>query len=539
MRTLLRLVLAVLGLLLAVVGTTAAVIVGSDDTVFNKPATIDPGGRPIATVPGLFSYDNLEVTARASSPEGVFIATAHPVDLDDYLGQRAFYEIEQITRTGIVGDSLEVSADREAVEVAAAKATFWTDVEQGDGTRSLALDAGSRTNRVVVAALGDGPVDISFGATIEGLFTAAVAVAVVGVLILLLALFASLRARRRRHTSASEVAVGARPTASVPLARIAALALVVPLAGCGSIPEHVAYEKPAKVALTEAELPAMLADYDQRNNAAIKAARGPRFDAGQWHLADVGPVLETDLFSTFEASVLKEKRRNSLSDLTGEGVYSGQFDAYPMWAIVQAESSAPGTQSKKERRADELNVELSLFTRESAASDWLKAVEAEAVRAKLPETATDASVVTGRALEVVRKAIGQQRRFIETGRGTWPADKATKEVRKQLVSAQKNGGANYRLITDSLSDETHGLFAVEVEGGVLALATYAVRFHIRTTAERITWAAPYDQIRASVSDQELVIPHLATTAIYVTDDGKATPLGTTHREISSTSSDSP
>lgn len=55
---------------------------------------------------------------------------------------------------------------------------------------------------------------------------------------------------------------------------------------------------PAGPGLTVSQAAAMMRDYDARNNPAIAAAGAPRFDERPWAQADVGPVLEQDVFLT-------------------------------------------------------------------------------------------------------------------------------------------------------------------------------------------------------------------------------------------------
>lgn len=50
--------------------------------------------------------------------------------------------------------------------------------------------------------------------------------------------------------------------------------------------------------MTVGQAQQLLADYDKRNNAAIKAANPPTFDTSVWKKADTGPVLESDEYWT-------------------------------------------------------------------------------------------------------------------------------------------------------------------------------------------------------------------------------------------------
>lgn len=531
MRTVLRLVLAVLGLVLCAVGVTAAVVVGSDDTVFNEPAAIDTGRTPLATVPDLFSYRDLDLTVRASSPDGVFLATGSSVDIADYLDGRAFYEVEEVTRSGLRGEALDV--DREPVEVAPEKATFWTTTEQGKGTRSLSLTIDGQADRVVVAPLGEGPVTLSFGVTIDGLFELAAAVAVVGMVLLLLAVFLVIRARRRRAMSPQPVDQPTRADAA-PLARVAALALVVALAGCGSLPEKVAYERPTKVALTESEVPAMLADYDKRNYEANRAADAPRYDSSRWQMADTGVLLDAELFNTFSASVFKSKDRSLRFERKGNGLLAAEFDAYPMWAIVPTEARAAGEkQTPDQRREDEKYVTASLFTREAAAADWKLATSVDVEAADMPEPLAEPDAATREDIGAAREAVAALRRSVETRELALVPARMRRSMREVAADDERlDYIARAFFTTAPLADESQRLFVLPVKGGVLAISSFALRYHEMTTSTSTAhWVPPYDDLRTGGSGEELVTSFIATAATYVPSSGQPRVLGMAAREI--------
>ena len=90
--------------------------------------------------------------------------------------------------------------------------------------------------------------------------------------------------------------------------RLLSVPLVLTLAACsagGGEPTAPAKSSttvtttaPAGPGLTVPQAAAMMRDYDARNNPAIAAAGAPRFDERPWARADMGPVLEQDVFIT-------------------------------------------------------------------------------------------------------------------------------------------------------------------------------------------------------------------------------------------------
>ena len=123
-----RFVLAIVALAaLLVMGAGAAVagFVGSDDTVFNRPTELGEDGRPILTAPDLLAYDGITVTLRASAPGGVFIGTAHPVDVADFVGDSSRIRLTNVTRTGVTSEDVGSKPP-----VQPAEADFWTSLDE-------------------------------------------------------------------------------------------------------------------------------------------------------------------------------------------------------------------------------------------------------------------------------------------------------------------------------------------------------------------------------------------------------------------------
>ena len=104
--------LALVGLACLLAGAGAAAFVGSDDTVFNRPAALGADGRPVLTAPDLLAWDGVTVTLRAQAPDGVFIGTAHPVDVADFVGGSTRVRLEGVTLDGVVAEDAAPGAPR-------------------------------------------------------------------------------------------------------------------------------------------------------------------------------------------------------------------------------------------------------------------------------------------------------------------------------------------------------------------------------------------------------------------------------------------
>ena len=123
--------LALLGLVCLLAGAGAAAWVGSDDTVFNRPAALGADGRPVLTAPDLLAWDGVTVTLRAEAPAGVFIGTAHPVDVADFVGRSSRVRLEGVTLDGVVAEDAGRGAPVHPEDV-----DFWTRAMSGTGPRS-------------------------------------------------------------------------------------------------------------------------------------------------------------------------------------------------------------------------------------------------------------------------------------------------------------------------------------------------------------------------------------------------------------------
>jgi len=534
-----RLGLSIAGLLALLVmasGAAVAAFVGSDDTFFNRPAELGEDGRPVLTAPDLLAYEGVTVTLRASAPEGVFIGTAHPVDVADFVGDSSRIRLTGVTHTGVVAEDV---GSEEPVQPTSAD--FWTHSMSGTGVEELTLDRGSSAAQWVIAPLsGAGPTTVSFGITVHGLFTWALIAFGVGALALLACVELLLRSRRsgrsRRgpgsptgtQTPAERLAAYAPPSTVPPpappgkhRARRTALAmtLVLSLAGCtyeDLLPtqRQSAELATTKVALSRAELPALLESYDARLRTAIEAARPPRYRTDKWRLADRGPALEIDLFGTRVGRLTRLGRR-SVPTHVGVEVFSGRFDSYPMWSLV---ASMIG----RETRVD-------LFTKASVQAPWLRQAGATLSRnlpdpgrpARLPSS-DETAAATAAWRDYLRSGARDDRLTLDQDSKAWRdniADLGSRAMfRGYTVSVEAAGQSGLSRV-------------VEVDDGALAIVALRVTTRLNGRPDlRVRWAPPYGKYRHSAGGV-LSFADIAVGVIHLPSQGSPALLGSTFSEV--------
>ncbi|HXH79722.1 hypothetical protein [Nocardioides sp.] len=536
-------ILALLGLLVMAAGAAVAGVVGSDDTVFNRPTDLGDDGRPVLTSPDLLAYEGITVTLRASAPGGVFIGTAHPVDVADFVGDSSRIRLTRVTRSGVVAEDAG-----SAEPVRPASAGFWTSSMRGEGVEELTLDRDSAASQWVIAPLtGKGPTTVSFGVTVPGLFRAALLAFGLGALALLACVELLLRWRRTPRAP-ERPAIEAPPEVDGPVvdrplvdrpvvdrpvverpagrhrAQRTAVAMAVVLSATGCTWEDLmpAKRQPTdlaatKVALTKAELPALLASYDRRLGQAIEAAQPPRYGADLWRLADRGPALESDLFGTRVARLTAVGGRSSVPH-DPVGVYAPRFASYPMWSLV---ASTTGDDKR-----------IDLFTKASVQAPWLRQAGTTVSRG-LPEAGRPARAASS---EQAAAATARWRTYLRSGTTDdgLVLDPDSEEWRENV--ADLGSRAMFRSYTVSVEAAgKSGLSrVVEVDDGALAIV--ALRMTTRLAGRpdlRVRWAPPYGEYRPS-ADGVLSFAHLAVGVIHLPSKGPARVLGATYSEVAVT-----
>ncbi len=531
-------VLGLVGLFLALAGGIVAGYVGSDDTVFNEPTALGADGRLVLTAPDLLAYDGVQVTLRAEAPRGIFIATAHPVDVADYVGRAPHVRLTRVTRHGVVAEDVGVGTR----PLQPASVDFWTRSMTGSGVQELTLDRSTSAAQWVIAPVdGAGPTTVSFGLTVNGSYRVALIVTGLGLLLLVVSVEIWRRPRRPRRTPATarqpyldqHLDVADRPQGRTSLAPRrrgrhllgASLALALTVSGCAfddlvPNPSRSPALATTKAALTEAELPALFESYDARLRAAIKAASPPHYRSRQWHLVEHGPALESDRFGTLVS------RRTRLGHRTAYphepiAVYSGRFDSYPMWALVAS--------TAREQTA------VDLFTKSSVLSPWLRQAGAEsAVAAKgLPDPGRATELPGAGASEQSAAARAAWADYLRSGRpgSGLELDQRSREWRENIGDLGSRAMFRGMALEVENAAPAGGPHVVQVADGHLALVVLRVTTRLSGRPHlRVRWNRPYGKYRPSKGGV-LSFSHLATGLIHLPEKGPPVLVGSTFSEV--------
>lgn len=516
-------VLALLGLVCLVAGAGAAAYVGSDDTVFNRPSALGADGRPVLTAPDLLAWDGVTVTLRAQAPDGVFIGTAHPVDVADFVGDSSRVRLEGVTLDGVVAEDAGRGVPQHPED-----ADFWTREMTGTGPQELALDRSTSAAQWVIAPLGGtGPTTVSFGVTVEGAYVAALGVAGAGLLLLVLAV-ELLRPRRPRRSSGppatdpAPVRRGGARRADRPRrrSRTTAATLVAALLASGcQLPQPSTQEAATlartKVSLTEDDLPALYASYDERRARAVRRAGPPAYRDGPWRAADRGLALAVDRYETAARRTLRLGPGHAAPH-TGLRVYAARFDAYPMWALVAA----------RPRGGD---PEVHVLVRDSVTSPWLMEART-AVTGDLPQPGRPTTLPGGGVREAATGARDAWGAFLERGtEDGLRVDEASRAWRRAM--ADLGSRAIFRGWEARATAEDAPVRVVAVADGHLAVVALRVVTRLRGRPDlAVRWNPPYARLRGGEGGV-LVVDELAVGLVHLPDDGRPTLLGTTFSEI--------
>lgn len=521
-------IVALLALLVMTAGAVVAGVVGSDDTIVNRPTALGDDGRPLLTAPDLLAYEGVTVTLRASAPDGVFIGTAHPVDVADFVGDSPRIRLTSVTRTGVVAE--DVGSGK---RVQPAEAGFWTHSMSGSGVEELTLDRDTSAAQWVIAPLtGVGPTTVSFAITVPGVFTRALIAFGVGALVLLACVELLLRTRTRRRRGPRLPSAAERVAAYVPSservaasrpggrrkARRSALVVVLTLSLAGCTIEDLLPAKrqspetaTTKVALTRSQVPALLESYGDRLRTAVEAARPPRYREDKWRLADRGPALESDLFGT-RVGRLTGLGRRSVPVHDGIEAYSGRFDSYPMWSLVASEVD-------RETRVD-------LFTKASVEAPWFRQA-GSTITGDLPEAGRPARLPGGKDAAAATAA---WRDYVRSGTedDRLEVDRASRKWRDNVADL----GSRAMFTGYTVTARPEGLSrVVEVADGALAIVALRVTTRLDGRSDlMVRWAPPYGRYRQS-KDGVLSFADLAVGVIHLPSKGKPTVLGATFSEV--------
>lgn len=147
-------------------------------------------------------------------------------------------------------------------------------------------------------------------------------------------------------------------------------------------------------------VPAM-ADYDKRNNAAIKAAR-TNPDPKVWQAVDVGPSLEADAFDSrwFQLSDAAERAKPVVPfTLTPTAVISGAAGTLPTYTLVLGTTTKGGKTTTPAKTLD-----ARVMVQQKANGPWLHAVSVNAPVGSLPKNVLPGSAVVQAPDDLARLA---------------------------------------------------------------------------------------------------------------------------------------
>lgn len=533
MRTLVSVVLLVLGGLLVLLGSAVAVVAGPDDTA-SLPADDVPAASGVAiTAFDLVPVQDLTLHVTATSAGGpVFVGAAHPVDARDYVSGVAATWVQGVDRSGaLTGEAVEGELD--APEVDPTTAGFWSASASGEGSRSVDVRLTDEPVTFVVAPVG-GPAatTLAFGVVVPHAFVAGLATAGAGALLVVLAVV--LRRRRRRgDDGAVGATLGGTPPEQEPVpapagrgvterrAVVLGAGLTIALTACAPLPSAVEYpDEPTRLAADEAELDAALASYGERRTAA--SALGAQHDPTAWATADTDGLLALMEFQTRIAAAGGDPVTASSTSYTVLDAAVPEFTSYPMWFVALVEQTVDGTTSEL--------PQLRVLERDRAAAPWRSslALEVPVDSVDLPgpgaaSGATAEQVAAGlAALELVRS-------HIETGAEVAVELGELQEFREVWLGDDLDG--RLRLGTSEVkpfhaSEDPVApggpVQVVPVEGGVLVTA--ALSYYFNRTMEPGYVLSLDDAAIATVTDQTGERDSLRTfgliqTAILVPDGG--------------------
>lgn len=508
MKKALSILFALVGLLLAPVGVAGMMLIGSDDVV-ESPATSLPlsGAKAVVSTPELLAF--ADTTLRVSAENGggsVFVGRAHPVDTTSYLEGVPTYSVTHVGTSGMSGRVLP--GEPKATPADPVTQTFWTDTATGSGTQTLSLDLdGSPTTWVIVPLGAAGDLKVTSGLVIPHGFVLSVAALLAGA-VMLVGGFVATRRRRRSDTSPIEATsmhtshprtaepdeepdrVRSSSTGSTLMTRTVTrlgVAVVLPaLAGCGMVPTKVDAWQNASVtrpALTLPEAKTAMADYDRRNNAAIKAA-ATSFDARAWQNVDTGTVFAQDQYAAAHRRLVKKSSGVAVGTTTVDQVFAPAFGSYPMYALVSGSETWKAVPQPKPAPKPAAPAEvLVAMRRESATAPWRKMATAPAPWKALPRAAAPGTPRTPDAAGRIKvmRAVGLVTTRLNTGKGSVTLPKNVEEFLREWRTPESYLSSSTAVATlwrPDEKDQTSPAGSVQVARtatGHVALVSYLVR----------------------------------------------------------------
>ncbi|GGU11057.1 hypothetical protein [Nocardioides albus] len=549
--TLAAIVLGLLGAPLLLVGSGLAIATGPDDVMVGKETPIAQGAA--YSTPEAFAFDQLPVTVRVQGSGETYIGVGNPVDVLDVVEDTNAVEIAKTPLTRVSG----TAGSGEPVPDASG-APWWHESVSGTGTQELKVTLAGEPVSFLAASRNGTPIKLSFGYRLDGLFATALVGAGLGTLLVLGAVLL-LRAGRGRRDQweppqmppvryAPHALMGAIPTAptvAVPSGPVPGPAQRPPapglyrrlrtaagigvlglgLAGC-SMPASVELATASKVSMQKKAVDEVIADWNKRNNKAIKANQPGKWKAEAWAEADSGPVLAKDQLASAAGKGFDLQDRAPTWVAVPGRVWSVQLSEYPMWAVVEVE--VKGDKKAKLTR-------MAVYEQQDALSPW-KVRSSLAVRKKVvPPEIEGAAPASPEAMKQVQDLAGKIDAYLEKPRkgkkriAGLGGSKALADPGSDIAAYAADMGVDMVKTTAEPFDET-STRVVQTPDGVLAILDFTVDSTVGGQDGEWEWNPPYDEFR-SRAGKNLSIRTAVTVALTVPNQGDPTVIGVDYGEI--------
>lgn len=531
-----------LGSILAIAGTAVAVTIGPDDWLDSASTVVNGDGQTAVTTQyGLVSLTTpVRVRARSDSGE-VFIGASHVIDVEDYLG-----DASQVTITGFNPLSVSKTADTRSSGSLPAKPSdldFWRQQASGGGTQEVSGSYGGEPI-VFFISTPDGQsaaMTVSLGIKTPAGFAVGLGAGLLGVALIALGVFVG-RRRRPGTPAGSPMPSGftppppppppfvAPPTPPAPpfggsaAKRVALLAVLgavlVSATACSGtpLPNPLSAPPPNRAGLTidpatDLDLNAMAADYDRRNNAAIRASKKPTYSAKGWASADAEPYLGVDRFATAWNRAEKNSWDAAYDVCLNhvDAAFHTPAKAYPLTLLTVGTLGCG-------KSSDVLPPTYRLYSRANSWSPWLLNDLADA------NSSNDASVLPGNTS--VTPAQEQAGTEAAQAFATLLKAGSSKDLGlpSDLAKWRKNSAPEDSGRTSSVTGRVlpGSVITVATTNGTLTHVSFA---ETATTQAKpghyLYWRSPYAEIYKQTGHyQRISEQYLVTAAIQITD-GKA------------------
>ena len=282
----------------------------------------------------------------------------------------------------------------------------------------------------------------------------------------------------------------------------------------GQSAEAITTESPDEP-LTEADLPDLLRDFDERLNSALQQALLPPYPTDALTAYATGPELAVGEFNVALADAGGELRAPVEVRHAGEQLYTGRFVSDPTWVMVgaSATSASPGQGTTY--------AGISVFTRSDQDSPWLLTAFAPMSAGRMPATFSGADA-TPAASDVVRaNELGTQLdAYWETGEA--PADVALdptlRAVREGLVTPGSDDVAGAEVSVERYPRMP--TYAVRVDGATMAMLSFRAEVTYRARPGRtLRWSGPRALLYGRSPQAALTTDYVFNALVAVPEEG--------------------